>query len=254
MNRLKVFTEVIYDEGCPQARLDLFRPLAGDRLPMVSLIHGGGWSGGTKESYWPVCIWLAEQGWAALTIEYRLYPEVRWPDILLDSVRASAYVSERAEQFGIDPTATVTWGSSAGGHLALLFQASYHPYFAGVSSNQGTIAAFNNRICHHHNTGLLDGLPDAVHRFSMFQLVDRFQKVFADACLCGSYKITIFCENEPGAMISPVFNKIVTGALYHLFPVFYPYNKLVDVADGPKDGVEVDNALLCLLACFYFLL
>ncbi len=124
MNKLKVFTKVVYDKCCPRARLDLFRPLAGDRLPMVTLIHGGGWSGGTKESYWPVCIWLAERGWAALTIEYRLYPEVRWPDILLDSIRACAYVSERAEQFGIDPTLTVTWGSSAGGHLALMFQAT----------------------------------------------------------------------------------------------------------------------------------
>ena len=124
MNELKVFTEVVYDDRYPQARLDLFRPMAGDRLPLITLIHGGGWSGGTTESYWPVCIWLAERGWAALTIEYRLYPEVRWPDILLDSIRASAYVSEQAEQFGIDPTLTVTWGSSAGGHLALMFQAT----------------------------------------------------------------------------------------------------------------------------------
>lgn len=121
MPEIVAFTDLAYGAH-PRQRLDLFRP-AGDRAaPLVILIHGGGWTGGCREQYIRTCVPLAEAGIAAATVGYRLLPEAAWPEMPYDVLRGAAYLVEHAEELGIDATRAVTWGSSAGGHLALMLQ------------------------------------------------------------------------------------------------------------------------------------
>src|SRR5699024_4673670 len=65
---------------------DLYKPITGEDLPVVILIHGGGFESGSKEKYNEWGSYLAEAGYVALSINYRLatplYPT--WPGLLED--------------------------------------------------------------------------------------------------------------------------------------------------------------------------
>jgi acetyl esterase/lipase len=55
-----------------------------------------------------------------LVADYRLYPEVRYPDFLSDSAQALAYGFEHAAQLGGDPRRVFVMGHSAGGYNAAM--------------------------------------------------------------------------------------------------------------------------------------
>src|SRR5262245_1164729 len=57
-------------------QLNLAQPKSGaGPFPAVLCIHGGGFRAGKRESYDTLCIKLAERGYVAATITYRLAPE-----------------------------------------------------------------------------------------------------------------------------------------------------------------------------------
>lgn len=102
--------------------LDIVRPRdnAGAPHPAVLCIHGGGFRAGTRESYLPLCIRLAQRGYVAATVTYRLAPQFQFPAPLHDVKAAVRYLRANAEKFGIDPDRIGVTGGSAGGELALM--------------------------------------------------------------------------------------------------------------------------------------
>ena len=88
--------------------------------PTVLYIHGGGWTGGTKEgAFMSVVPWL-EMGWTVVNVEYRLARISPAPAAVEDCLCALKWVVSHAAQYHIDPARIVTSGDSAGGHLALM--------------------------------------------------------------------------------------------------------------------------------------
>src|SRR6202166_5266286 len=61
--------------------LDIVRPRdnSGAPHPAVLCIHGGGFRAGNRESYLPLCIRLAQRGYVAATVTYRLWSQVPIP-------------------------------------------------------------------------------------------------------------------------------------------------------------------------------
>lgn len=103
-------------------RLDVYRPKVKNpkKLPTLIWIHGGGWRGGSKESYsLRVLPWL-EMGWNVVNVEYRLTGVARAPAAVEDCRCALRWVFENAEKYSFDTERIVVSGQSAGGHLALL--------------------------------------------------------------------------------------------------------------------------------------
>jgi acetyl esterase/lipase len=100
------------------------RPAAG--LPLVVYIHGGGWMGGDRHRSGPfvdfpgVLASLAAKGYVVASIEYRLSGEAKFPAQAQDVKAAIRWLRLNASKYGIDPVRAVTWGVSAGGHLAAL--------------------------------------------------------------------------------------------------------------------------------------
>lgn len=100
------------------------RPPAG--FPLVIQIHGGGWMLGDKHRSGPfvdfprVLASVAARGYAVASIDYRLSAEARFPAQAHDVKAAIRWLRMNAAQYGIDPARVVTWGESAGGHLAAL--------------------------------------------------------------------------------------------------------------------------------------
>ena len=115
-----VYATVPDDQGAPlDLALDLYVPAGpGAPWPTVVWIHGGGWSGGSKDD--PAAAFLTERGFAVASIEYRLSHQALWPAQLQDCRGAVRWLRVHAVQYGLDPDRFGAWGPSAGGHLAAL--------------------------------------------------------------------------------------------------------------------------------------
>jgi len=83
--------------------------------PGVLLVHGGGWRGGSRLDM-AVQAWaLAERGFPALSVDYRLDSTPAPPAELHDVRRALAWMRAHAGPLGVDRTRIAAFGASAGG-------------------------------------------------------------------------------------------------------------------------------------------
>lgn len=93
-------------------------------LPTVVSIHGGSWTRGDKANpdWRNVCMWLASEGFVAVSVNYRLVPDTVFPGAIDDVALAVEWLRapEQVERFGIDPARIGAFGGSAGGNLAAL--------------------------------------------------------------------------------------------------------------------------------------
>ena len=88
--------------------------------PTVLLIHGGSWRAFDKDAMRNPGRRLAGAGYVTASINYRLVPEVVFPDNARDVMCALAFLRANADEFGIDSGRIAVMGYSAGGHLASL--------------------------------------------------------------------------------------------------------------------------------------
>lgn len=107
--------EVRVFEGSPKPDEELRRS--------VVYIHGGGWAlASAKISYYDqLCTAMAEELNAVIvSIEYRLVPQVYFPEQIYDVVRATRYFlrPEVLDKYKVDPDRVAVSGDSAGGNLA----------------------------------------------------------------------------------------------------------------------------------------
>ena len=100
-------------------QLDMARPKEGQGpFPAIVCIHGGGFRAGTRDGYDKTCLMLAEHGYVAVTITYRLAPAHQFPAAVLDCKAAVRWLRANAAKYRIDPARIGAMGGSAGGHLA----------------------------------------------------------------------------------------------------------------------------------------
>ncbi len=107
----------------PRHKLDIYRPTASAPAagwPVVVFFYGGSWNSGERAGYKFVGTALASRGVLTLVADYRLYPEVRYPDFLSDCALAAAYGLREAARLGGDPASVFVMGHSAGGYNAAM--------------------------------------------------------------------------------------------------------------------------------------
>ena len=110
--------------GGEKLELDAYIPLGDGIRPGVMVIYGGGWILGSKQLSGPMAEMLAERGYVAFAMNYRLAPQHPFP-AAVDDVRAStAWVRDHAAEFGLDPGRIGAIGGSAGGNLAAMLATS----------------------------------------------------------------------------------------------------------------------------------
>lgn len=114
--------DVVYGKaGDVDLKLDLAVPTRGSGpFPAVVCIHGGAWQAGKKEDLEFLARYLAEQGYVAATVSYRLAPSHLWPAQIEDVKCAVRYLRAHAKELNIDPANIFATGASAGGHLSLM--------------------------------------------------------------------------------------------------------------------------------------
>jgi acetyl esterase/lipase len=127
----------------PRQRLDVYQPThVADGAPVVLFFYGGSWQKGSKDDYLFVGQALAEHGVTAVLADYRLYPEVYFPDFVRDGAAAVRWVHNTIEQYGGSSQNVFIAGHSAGAHIAMLLAADTQYLKAeggGVSWLRGVI-------------------------------------------------------------------------------------------------------------------
>ena len=100
-------------------QLNMARPKSGSGpFPVVMCIHGGGFRAGNRDGYNKLCLTLAQRGFVAVTVSYRLAPKYQFPAAVHDVKAAVRWLRANAKTYGIDPMRIGVTGGSAGGHLA----------------------------------------------------------------------------------------------------------------------------------------
>ena len=118
--------------------VDLYRRSGTRRAePVVVVIHGGSWTGGSRGDLPALNSYLAARGYVVAVPSYRFAPEFRHPAQSEDIASAIKFLKVNADAFGIDTTRIAFVGRSAGGQLALLAA-----YAKEDSSVRGVVAFY----------------------------------------------------------------------------------------------------------------
>ncbi len=99
---------------------DLYLHKGRAKVPALVAIHGGGWQAGDRAYYKYWGPFLARNGYALFTIEYRLGKAGVYPAAVYDAKAAIQFVRAKAAEFDIDPDRIGLIGDSAGGYFAAM--------------------------------------------------------------------------------------------------------------------------------------
>jgi acetyl esterase/lipase len=147
--------------GDPRQVLDLYAPRGTGPHPVIVYYHGGGWSSGHRQGYAFVARALAARGFVVAVPDYRLVPQVHYPEFVRDGAAAVRWLRAHVAQHGGDGERIVLTGHSAGAYIAAMLaldpqwlgeDRSAVRGFAGVAgpydflplASPMTIAAFGN--------------------------------------------------------------------------------------------------------------
>jgi acetyl esterase/lipase len=102
-------------------RLDIYRAAHGrEVLPVVIFYYGGGWTKGERSTYQFLGAALATRGITTVIPDYRLFPEVQFPDFVDDAARAYRWTSERFTEGCPAGRPVIVMGHSAGAYMAAM--------------------------------------------------------------------------------------------------------------------------------------
>lgn len=115
-------TTIVYKKNSEFEINGDFYATSKDNAPVIVYIHGGGLVWGSKEDLKEEQIhFYLEDGFNIFSIDYRLAPETKLPEIKTDIADALLWVKqEGTKHFNYDPNKIVVIGGSAGGFLSLL--------------------------------------------------------------------------------------------------------------------------------------
>lgn len=130
-----------YTDG-PRGGVDIYAPpIAHGPAPVAVFFYGGSWDSGRRGDYGWAARAIAAQGFLTLAPDYRLYPEVRFPDFLDDCAMAVRWAVDNVAALGGDPERIVLIGHSAGAYNAAMLALDPR-YLRGVGVDPETVRAF----------------------------------------------------------------------------------------------------------------
>lgn len=143
--------------------LDVARPKdAKGPLPALVLVHGGGWTGGSRADYHgPMMTWAA-MGIFCVTVDYRFAPQFQFPAQIEDVKCAVRWLRTNAGKYQVDPDRIGAVGGSAGAHLVgLLGTTSGLGKWEDSGGNPGVSSAVCLMVCHGIPSDLLLGYEES---------------------------------------------------------------------------------------------
>ena len=99
-------------------KLDLYLPENKD-FDLFVYFHGGGLERGDKANRPHIFEYLAACGVAVASVEYRKYPDAKYPDFIEDAAQSVAWLKKNISAYG-NCKRIFVGGSSAGGYLSMM--------------------------------------------------------------------------------------------------------------------------------------
>lgn len=158
-NNAKQELNLVYKSiGKRDILLDIYYPATIQKLkPAVLLIFGGGWSSGDKTHNNAMSFELVKHGFVAISPEYRLTLEAKYPAAVFDLKDAIKWMKANAFIYGIDTNKIAVLGCSAGGQLAsLLGTTNFKKQFEDTmsvhqhTSNIQAVVNIDGTLAFHH--------------------------------------------------------------------------------------------------------
>lgn len=127
VNHLNVTHDVVYAKpGVKALKYDVFSPKGARNLPVIVIVHGGGWNANDEDIMRGLARELTKGGrFVAVSIDYRWSAKSdgdaannTMANLIEDVFGAVAHIMEHAKEYGGDPTRLGITGDSAGGHLS----------------------------------------------------------------------------------------------------------------------------------------
>jgi len=103
--------------------LDIYTPNDAKNAPVILFFYGGSWQMGSKDDYRFLGQALTSKGYVVAVADYRLYPQIYYPDFVLDGARALRFIHSHASQYQGDPRKIIVAGHSAGAFIAMILGA-----------------------------------------------------------------------------------------------------------------------------------
>ncbi|MDV7757603.1 alpha/beta hydrolase [Liquorilactobacillus mali] len=165
---VKRINDIAYGPDPKWNLLDIYIPQNVDgRIPVIISIHGGGWCYGTKETYQFYGLGMAQRGFAFVNPNYRLAPDVVFPEELDDVNRYIHWIDEHADEYGLDRNNVFLVGDSAGGqmaeqYVAIIKNEDYRKKFGyKLTDLKFRAVALNSAATFVLNPGVISGAPEA---------------------------------------------------------------------------------------------
>jgi acetyl esterase len=127
VSNLNIYRDIVYAKpGKKELKYDVFAPKGGKDLPMVVIIHGGGWSSNNEDIMRAFAWELAKENtYVVASIDYRWINSLDGDEtpnsmhhLVEDVFGAIAHLQENASKYGANPNQIAVTGDSAGGHLS----------------------------------------------------------------------------------------------------------------------------------------
>lgn len=127
IEHLNVTQDIVYAKpGNKPLKYDVYAPKGAENLPVVIIIHGGGWSSNNEDIMRGLARELTRDGkFVVFSMDYRWIgnldgdnPPTGMHQIIEDVYGGIAHIQEHAAQYGGNPNQLFLTGDSAGGHLS----------------------------------------------------------------------------------------------------------------------------------------
>ncbi len=149
VEHINVTQNVVYGKpGVKTLKYDVFSPKGANNLPIIVIVHGGGWATNTEDIMRGLARELTRGGkFVVASIDYRWAARLdgdeknnTMANIIEDVFGAVAHIIEHAKEYGGDPSRVGITGDSAGGHLSAV--ASLMPNMIGDAGFGKTAGVF----------------------------------------------------------------------------------------------------------------
>jgi acetyl esterase/lipase len=111
----QVASNIAFDNHARQ-KLDIYMPDGAGPFPTLVFVYGGSWDTGTKDHYNFAGHAMAAMGYITIIADYRLVPEVVYPQLIDDTASAIAWAHKHAAEYGGKPDEIYLVGHSAGAY------------------------------------------------------------------------------------------------------------------------------------------
>lgn len=115
------FKNLTYSKiGDNNLTLDVYQNPQSSPSPVLVYYHGGGWVKGERPQTYASFRGFLAMGFSVVNVDYRLTAVAPAPAAVQDARCALSWIKQNAAKYNLDADRVVVYGTSAGGHLALM--------------------------------------------------------------------------------------------------------------------------------------